>query len=782
MNSPELATIANLETMCVEKSLVDAHFVKRNQGGYTAHLLGYEAFMPGSHSLVPNSVSTEQDPLLDTTAPVVIIEVRTAPFKLVVSRRDAKPALAALALAEKESHRLQKEAFAAELRIRRAEELSQLTVGDIVEATAIYNKFGVAFFQAGSLEISVPKSELSWGDSGFPIVGKVHPCVITALDVEQQTLAGSLRQVQPDPWIDIAERYLPNVQLIARVKKNVAFGVFLELQPGVDCLLHRSAFPDADPTIDFSQYFSPSDQVPITITSLDLSLRRVSAAPLLTTLAQWAYLRASQGQLNNAQQRIIELTSQLEHYIHQLSEAEVAAQQQQVNQTLVHQQSLAQYQQQSAQVVAEKDTLIDKLTGHNKILYRDVVRLESELAQLQTKYRTQGSEVATVEAQRRLADERYQQQLIKFQTLQKENEILTTNLQTHQRKAAVFEQEFLKLKQASESNEKTIPTESATLAPSSIPALITEKVNNSTTVYITLSNLKQLVSAYDLSNENIPGKIFLVSFPHYNKLEEKQLLAFQQLCQFPELYLSSAANRVRVAKGNLLFANTPPAFHRLPNCQFALSDYVNYEVPDEIKKAGKQKEMEFREWWAKRLEENPNYRDNSTLMDSLLTRCQIQFKLETKPRRFTAPNGGLRSLTDQNVFNLEVQIKKLIADAAAYVNSTSNHKIILNLYGKHAYKGNNINFEIDNPTSLPTAEVQAILRRYENDYKKILISLLQTYYLSKYNNSLSFDHTLLIALGFRPCHGCFGPHAAKTLRQITTSSPPPRIEDDDLPF
>ena len=90
MSLIERPTLDELQTMQADQILVEALFVGRNQGGYSAKVLGYDAFMPGSHSLVPNTIPLNEDPLVTTSHPVVVIEVRTEPFKLVISRRQAR--------------------------------------------------------------------------------------------------------------------------------------------------------------------------------------------------------------------------------------------------------------------------------------------------------------------------------------------------------------------------------------------------------------------------------------------------------------------------------------------------------------------------------------------------------------------------------------------------------------------------------------------------------------------------------------------------------------------
>jgi len=159
-------------------------------------------------------------------------------------------------------------------------------------------------------------------------------------------------------------------------------------------------------------------------------------------------------------------------------------------------------------------------------------------------------------------------------------------------------------------------------------------------------------------------------------------------------------------------------------------------------------------------------------------------------------NTGLIAINGQTLTQLEQQIEELVADAAAYAKRDANRTLIINRLGTHAYKGNKPNEPLQHGTTLTDEQVRAILRDYENNYKKILITLLQTYYRSKFNSQLAFNGSLLILLGFRPCYSCFtrsdlsafALHSPNTsLPQVKPSTTIPLIknidsDDNDLPF
>ena len=798
----ERTSITALQELFANKQIVEAHFERRNSGGYTARVLGHPAFMPGSHSLVPASVLDEQDPLPGTSASVTILDLQVTPFKLVVSRRLARDLEAVKAAAEKAERQRTRDAAAAELAARRAEEITRVNVGDIIEATVSFTRPPYAYLQAGSLAVRVPKVELAWGEVDYPEPGTITPCVVTAVDVKTAMLAGSIRLALPDPWSGIDERYQPSQTVIARVKSVVKFGVFAEVELGVDCLVHRSHIPGAIEATELGQHFNAGDMIPILISSVDASQRRMGAHfPL--SLAHWKLMRSLQHQLLAEQHRAVQLSLQVRELTQQQQvETEKSAQL-----LLDNEQTRLNLQQQ----LQERTTLHEALIREELVLHEVAGKLREELQQHKEKLR----EGVALQEQQQLSNRRLEEELSNTRArLENELSALNKKLENDASLTKQLQTKVATLQAAADKDAariKTLETElearkrvpsSVSVVPrvatpdslemtsdqgASLPARESVALSNTkpadvNEVFITFSNSKQLVAALDLSRENLKGEIFPTPFPHFNRLEQQQLLSYQQLCQFPNQYLSSLANRVRSTKSNMLFANKPPAFHKSHKCQFALSDYVNYEVPEEIKSSGR--EEEFREWWAKKFEEKPGYRDNPLLMESLLTTCQLKFKLARLPRQVVMRNGGIVSLDSKNIALLESQIQSLITEAAEFVNSSANHRALLTTHGTHAYKGHKANIEIENPTNLVESQVKEILRRYDNDYKKTLITLLQTYYRSKYNDSLAFDHSLLIAFGFRPCHGCFGHNADRELSKQSHNPAPPisSDEDNDLPF
>ena len=285
MTPAERPSPAELQALLESKTLIEAHFESRNTGGYSAQLLGYRAFLPGSHSLVPSSTPFTEDPLVTTTAPVVIIEVQSNPLKIVISRREAKDQLAAT---EKAARQAKHQARLTERESQRGEQFTMLSVGDIVEATGRYNIArpggGTAVLQAGLTKIRVEKVDLGYGTPAMPEPGQTFTCLITGIDSARQFVYGSIKRLLPDPWDTVADRHLVGSERLVRIESIVNFGLFAELEPGVDCLVHRSEIPGADATTVLAHHFASGDQILVVLTSVNAEQRRIGAAPVVATL------------------------------------------------------------------------------------------------------------------------------------------------------------------------------------------------------------------------------------------------------------------------------------------------------------------------------------------------------------------------------------------------------------------------------------------------------------------------------------------------------------------
>jgi len=226
----KLTTLVNGYSPSLLTSIEDAHNaglpvtgdVKREiKGGFEVSLDGVRCFCPFSQ--IDLSGGREGGVYLGRSFPFKILEYSENGRNIVVSRR---------ALLEEE-------------RKKKIEELkSSLSEGMEITGTvrSIHN-FG-AFVDLGGVDGMIPASEVSWNRADKPgnvlKVNQETTAKILSIDWEKNRITLSIKALQPDPWISIAGKYAIDSKISGTIVRLVPFGAFVNLEPGVDGLIHIS--------------------------------------------------------------------------------------------------------------------------------------------------------------------------------------------------------------------------------------------------------------------------------------------------------------------------------------------------------------------------------------------------------------------------------------------------------------------------------------------------------------------------------------------------------------
>ncbi len=137
-----------------------------------------------------------------------------------------------------------------EIKEAKAKEVfNSISIGQNMEVEIIrLADFGV-FVDLGGIDALIPASELSWQRFNKPKdihkVGDKVQAQIFKLDTESKKIALSVKKLQPDPWTNLPTELVPGYQLDAKVVTKADFGVFVEIAPGIEALLHKSNYKEA---------------------------------------------------------------------------------------------------------------------------------------------------------------------------------------------------------------------------------------------------------------------------------------------------------------------------------------------------------------------------------------------------------------------------------------------------------------------------------------------------------------------------------------------------------
>ena len=218
------ASVTALRQAFENKIPVEGKVGGRNKGGFDVSVSGMRAFCPLSQMELGKIENP--DAFLGRTLEFLITELSDDGRRLVVSRT---------ALLKRES-------------AEKSEELRKsLTVGSTVHGRVrSIVPFG-AFIDLGGVEGLLHVSEMSRrrinDPKEFVTVGQEIEAKIVKIDEAGKRISLSTRQLEPDPWINAAERYRAGMPFSGQVARKTDFGLFIEVEPGIDGLLHQSQLP-----------------------------------------------------------------------------------------------------------------------------------------------------------------------------------------------------------------------------------------------------------------------------------------------------------------------------------------------------------------------------------------------------------------------------------------------------------------------------------------------------------------------------------------------------------
>jgi ribosomal protein S1 len=236
--------------------IVEARVTETNKGGLSVDVNGIRGFMPISQIDLYRVENAEQ--FVNQRLRCVVTEVNPEERNLVVSRR---------ALLEKERE---------ETRDKLWQELAEGQVREGIVRSV--RDFG-AFVDLGGVDGLVHISEMSWSrvQDATTVVqpGEKVKVVVLKVDRERRKVGLGLRQLMPSPWDNIASKYPPSAVVPGKVTRTAEFGAFVELEPGVEGLVHISELaPQRVRRV--TEIVQPGQEVQVTVLRVDPQQRKIS--------------------------------------------------------------------------------------------------------------------------------------------------------------------------------------------------------------------------------------------------------------------------------------------------------------------------------------------------------------------------------------------------------------------------------------------------------------------------------------------------------------------------
>jgi len=157
---------------------------------------------------------------------------------------------------------------------------SELKEGDTVQGTVRSLTDYGAFVDIGGVEGLLHIGDMSWGRVNKPTevlsVGQGIEARVLKIDPEKRRISLGLKQLQPDPWESAAEKYSTGARVRGTVTRLMDFGAFVELEPGVEGLIHLSEMSWAKKARKPSDVVQPGDTVEAVVLAVNAGERRIS--------------------------------------------------------------------------------------------------------------------------------------------------------------------------------------------------------------------------------------------------------------------------------------------------------------------------------------------------------------------------------------------------------------------------------------------------------------------------------------------------------------------------
>lgn len=239
----------------VEGMTVEAKVTETNKGGLSVEVNGIRGFMPISQIDLYRVENAEQ--FVNQKLLCVVTEVKPDEKNLVVSRR---------ALLEKEQEEKREKLWA---------ELAEGQVREGIVRKVL--EFG-AFVDLGGADGLLPIREMSWQRVNDPStlvqIGQKIKVVVLKLDAESRKISLGLKQLQTDPWDKFRETYSVGQIVKGKVTKTMDFGAFVEIEPGIEGLIHISELGRGR-VWRVTDVVKPDQEVEAKIVSLDPDSKRI---------------------------------------------------------------------------------------------------------------------------------------------------------------------------------------------------------------------------------------------------------------------------------------------------------------------------------------------------------------------------------------------------------------------------------------------------------------------------------------------------------------------------
>jgi small subunit ribosomal protein S1 len=239
-----------------EGDLVEGIILRKVRGGYMVDVFGVEGFLPQSLSAFRNISETD---LIGQKAYFQIVKLSKSKENFILSRKDAV--------------RMEKEI--SRKKIWEGMESGKVLKGKVKSVT----NFG-AFIDLGGVDGLLHIADMSWKKITHPseivAVGDEIQVMILNFDREKGKISLGLKQTTPDPWKEIDKKYIPSSVVQGRITNIQNYGIFVELEKGIEGLVHISEISWTKKFLNLHEMFAIGDNIEAKVIGIEPEGRKIS--------------------------------------------------------------------------------------------------------------------------------------------------------------------------------------------------------------------------------------------------------------------------------------------------------------------------------------------------------------------------------------------------------------------------------------------------------------------------------------------------------------------------
>ena len=246
-----------LESEFGEGKRVEGRIFGRVKGGFTVDLDGAVAFLPGSQ--VDIRPVRDVTPLMDMAQPFQILKMDRRRGNIVVSRR-----------AVLEETRAE----------QRSELIDKLAEGQVIDGVVKNITDYGAFVDLGGIDGLLHVTDMSYKRVNHPSemieIGQTVTVQIVRINEETQRISLGMKQLESDPWDGVSAKYPVGMKLTGTVTNITEYGAFVEIEPGIEGLVHVSEMSWTKKNVHPGKIVSTSQEVEVMVLEVDSEKRRIS--------------------------------------------------------------------------------------------------------------------------------------------------------------------------------------------------------------------------------------------------------------------------------------------------------------------------------------------------------------------------------------------------------------------------------------------------------------------------------------------------------------------------